>query len=183
MKIRVTTQQLRDRGHAQFVVALGQEALQPLRDAAARIQNGAGLVLGPALGGLASFGGLLWPLILACALCLAATAYVAAKAPPRATTLPAGSLWRMRQFRETYDAPEFLAQLVRETVEVVPWAPCQPAVQAQRRWAAALLLEATARFGWSRNVLLNQIKAGVRAVVGRTMAVELSTSMRSMRRP
>ncbi|MBT2299407.1 MFS transporter [Variovorax paradoxus] len=44
--------------------------------------NGAGLVLGPALGGLASLGGLLWPLFLACALSFVATVYVAAKAPP-----------------------------------------------------------------------------------------------------
>jgi MFS family permease len=43
--------------------------------------NGAGFVLGPALGGLASAGGLLWPLVAAGALCLVAMAYTAVRLP------------------------------------------------------------------------------------------------------
>ncbi len=58
-------------------------------------------------------------------------------------------------------SPAILAQAVRELVAAVPWghhinvlAPVvDPAVRLY-------YLRATARFGWSRNVLLNQIKAG-----------------------
>jgi predicted nuclease of restriction endonuclease-like (RecB) superfamily len=91
----------------------------------------------------------------------------------------------MRQLHETYTAPDFLAQLVRETkprhrvakalpattstklaqavremVVAIPWGhhinlPAKIQQPAQRLY----YLQATARFGWSRNVLLNQIKA------------------------
>jgi MFS family permease len=49
--------------------------------------NGVGLVLGPALGGLLALRGLIWPLVLATALCIAAFFVVLAvvpKTPPRA---------------------------------------------------------------------------------------------------
>lgn len=99
----------------------------------------------------------------------------------------AASLWRMRQFHEHYAAPEFLAQVVRERkLDAKPartakalMAPDQPELaQAVREMVEAVpwghhvnllsklddpaqrlyYLRATARFGWSRNVLLNQIK-------------------------
>ncbi|AGU53859.1 hypothetical protein VAPA_2c13070 [Variovorax paradoxus B4] len=100
----------------------------------------------------------------------------------------AASLWRMRQFHETYTTPEFLAQLVRESgrdtprprgsralaaarqselaqavremVEAVPWGHHVNLLSKLDDPAQRLFyLKATARFGWSRNVLLNQIKA------------------------
>jgi hypothetical protein len=86
---------------------------------------------------------------------------------PGTAGFSAASLWRMRQFHETYTSPEFLAQLVRENergaqrargtkalatasqpqlaqavrdmVKAVPWATRQPAVQARRPGPAALL--------------------------------------------
>jgi predicted nuclease of restriction endonuclease-like (RecB) superfamily len=60
----------------------------------------------------------------------------------------------------SHPAPEFLSQAVRELVAAVPWGHhanvlaklTDPAI---RLW----YLHATAQFGWSRHVLLNQIKA------------------------
>jgi len=54
-----------------------------------------------------------------------------------------------------------LSQVVREMVSAVPWghhanALLRVSAPAARLW----YLRATARFGWSRDVLLNQIKAG-----------------------
>jgi predicted nuclease of restriction endonuclease-like (RecB) superfamily len=86
---------------------------------------------------------------------------------------------------EIYTAPDFLAQLVREThprtraAKAVTAAPPTKLAQAVREMLVATpwghhinllakiqqpaqrlyYLQATARFGWSRNVLLNQIKA------------------------
>ena len=104
---------------------------------------------------------------------------------PGTTGFSSINLWRMRQLHETYTAPEFLSQLVRETVPsakatkrlhaassaklsqvvremviAIPWGHhvnllAKIAQPAQRLY----YLQATARFGWSRNVLLNQIKA------------------------
>jgi len=107
---------------------------------------------------------------------------------PGTAGFSAASLWRMRQFHETYTGPEFLAQLVRESglgtprprgsralaaasqpelaqavremVEAVPWGHHVNLLSKLEEPAQRLFyLKATARFGWSRNVLLNQIKA------------------------
>jgi predicted nuclease of restriction endonuclease-like (RecB) superfamily len=107
---------------------------------------------------------------------------------PGTTGFSAASLWRMRQFHETYAAPEFLAQLVRERerdvkrtrgpqaltvvdhrqlaqavremVEAVPWGHHVNLLSKLDDAGQRLFyLKATARFGWSRNVLLNQLKA------------------------
>jgi len=97
------------------------------------------------------------------------------------TGFSAQNVWRMLQFYRTHTAPEFLAQLVRELgqeketvpahenlsqlvremVAAVPWGH-HANVMAKLTDPAARLyyLRATAQFGWSRNVLLNQIKAG-----------------------
>jgi len=99
----------------------------------------------------------------------------------------AQNLWRMKQFYLTHIAEEFLAQVVREIglnvehrdaailsqavrelVAQVPWGHHANALAKVIDPAARLYyLRATVSFGWSRNVLLNQIKAGVyeRAIV------------------
>jgi predicted nuclease of restriction endonuclease-like (RecB) superfamily len=54
-----------------------------------------------------------------------------------------------------------LAQVVRDFVSVVPWGHHVLMLGRMKSPAEHLwYLRATARFGWSRNVLLNQIKAG-----------------------
>lgn len=104
---------------------------------------------------------------------------------PGTTGFSSASLWRMRQLHEAYTAPEFLAQLVRETgprakstkrpskalsaklaqavremVIAIPWGHHVNMLARIEHPAQRLYyLQATARFGWSRNVLLNQIKA------------------------
>ncbi|MBI5589134.1 MAG: DUF1016 domain-containing protein [Deltaproteobacteria bacterium] len=91
------------------------------------------------------------------------------------------NLWRMKQFYLSHIAEEFLAQVVRETgvsdvedrdaailsqavrelVAQVPWGHHANVLAKVTNPAARLYyLRATAQFGWSRNVLLNQIKAG-----------------------
>jgi predicted nuclease of restriction endonuclease-like (RecB) superfamily len=99
---------------------------------------------------------------------------------PATTGFSAQNVWRMQQFYRTHTAPEFLSQLVRE-LEKEKRAVPDPANLSQRvremaasvPWghhanllgkvtdpaARLYYLRATARFGWSRNVLLNQIKA------------------------
>jgi predicted nuclease of restriction endonuclease-like (RecB) superfamily len=69
--------------------------------------------------------------------------------------------------REIGPAPEgtvnidFLSQLVREMVAAVPWGHHINVLAKLNDPASRLFyLIATARFGWTRNVLLNQIKAG-----------------------
>jgi len=65
---------------------------------------------------------------------------------------------------------EILAQAVRELLAGVPWGHHIEIMKKTEAIAARLwYLRATARFGWSRNVLLNQIKAGAyeRAVTER----------------
>jgi predicted nuclease of restriction endonuclease-like (RecB) superfamily len=58
-------------------------------------------------------------------------------------------------------SPEELSQLVRELIAAVPWGHHTNVLAKLTDPAARLYyLQATARFGWSRNVLLNQIKAG-----------------------
>lgn len=98
------------------------------------------------------------------------------------------NVWRMLQFFRTHTdnlflsqavrelekkgqktpRPEELSQLVRELIAAVPWGHHANVLAKLTDPAARLYyLQATARFGWSRNVLLNQIKAGAyeRAVV------------------
>lgn len=91
------------------------------------------------------------------------------------------NVWRMKQFYLAHTAKGFLSQVVREMrtdgatrqqvselsqvvremAAQVPWGHHANALAAIADPAARLYyLRATARFGWSRNVLLNQIKAG-----------------------
>ncbi len=57
--------------------------------------------------------------------------------------------------------PEFLAQAVREFVASIPWGHHVNILAKFADPAARIYyLRATAQLGWSRNVLLNQIKAG-----------------------
>ncbi|MFH0879914.1 MAG: PDDEXK nuclease domain-containing protein [Lentisphaerota bacterium] len=91
------------------------------------------------------------------------------------------NVWRMLQFYRTHTdklflsqavrewekkgqktpSPEELSQLVRELIAAVPWGHHANILAKFTDPAARLYyLQATARFGWSRNVLLNQIKAG-----------------------
>ncbi len=100
---------------------------------------------------------------------------------PGTTGFSPQNVWRMLQFyrahaderflaqvvREfskggkTAPNPERLSQLVREMVAAVPWGHHANALTRVTNPAARLYyLRATARFGWSRNVLLNQIKSG-----------------------
>ncbi len=91
------------------------------------------------------------------------------------------NLWRMRQFFGSHSDPDFLAQVAREMgstarktgqddflaqvarelLAPVPWWHHVELLAKVKDPAARLYyLRATARLGWSRNVLLNQIKAG-----------------------
>jgi predicted nuclease of restriction endonuclease-like (RecB) superfamily len=87
----------------------------------------------------------------------------------------AQNLWRMQQLYVTHTAPDFLSQVVRELggkddleslsqavrdwVTAVPWGHHANILARLTAPAARLYyLRATARFGWSRRVLLNQIK-------------------------
>jgi predicted nuclease of restriction endonuclease-like (RecB) superfamily len=86
------------------------------------------------------------------------------------------NLWRMQQFYLAHSSPEFLSQAVRELrikrrgnklsqavrelLTVVPWGHHANALARVSDPAARLYyLRAAAHFGWSRDVLLNQIKA------------------------
>lgn len=102
---------------------------------------------------------------------------------PGNTGFSASNLWRMRQAIDVYTAPDFLAQLVREvgaSGEAGSSGPASPEqlaqavrdVVAQVPWghhvnvlmkvvdpaARLYYLRGSARFGWSRAVLLNQVK-------------------------
>ena len=58
-------------------------------------------------------------------------------------------------------SPDFLAQAVRELVASIPWGHHVNILAKLADPAARIFyLRATAQLGWSRNVLLNQIKAG-----------------------
>ena len=91
-----------------------------------------------------------------------------------------GNLWRMRQFFEVHSDPEFLAQLAREMktgdrqtnreailaqlarellAQVPWWHHVELLAKVKAPTARLFYLRATAQFGWSRAVLLNQIKA------------------------
>jgi len=93
----------------------------------------------------------------------------------------ADNVWRMRQLYEEYTAPQFLEQAVpelstigglhrphpvpeteflRQVVAGIPWGHHVELLKKAKHPAARLYyLRATAQFGWSRKVLLNQIKA------------------------
>jgi predicted nuclease of restriction endonuclease-like (RecB) superfamily len=77
---------------------------------------------------------------------------------PEMTGFSPRNLWLIKQFYETYaDAPEFLKQAVSE----IPWGHNILIMQRIKDESAQrYYLEASARLGWTRNVLLNQIKAG-----------------------
>ena len=100
---------------------------------------------------------------------------------PGSTGFSPQNVWRMRQFYRDHTDAQFLAQIVRELarqgkpvpandnlsqfvremVASVPWGHHANALAKLTDLAARLwYLETTARLGWSRNVLLNQIKAG-----------------------
>ena len=103
------------------------------------------------------------------------------KAFPGSTGFSLSNLWRMRQLYATYSTPEFLAQAVREMekrnkvstakekipeqavrelLAVIPWGHHVEILNKVKSSEAALYyIRSSARFGWSRNVLLNQIKA------------------------
>lgn len=98
----------------------------------------------------------------------------------------ANNLWLMRQFYSEYSSPAFLEQLVQEMqsprlesqeadvreavfleqlvqeiLSPVPWGHLVEIVKKVKVPRERLYyLRATAQFGWTRNVLLNQIKAG-----------------------
>ncbi len=103
------------------------------------------------------------------------------RAFPGSTGFSPQNVWRMLQFFRTHTdnlflsqavrelekegqkspSSEKLSQLVRELVAAVPWGHHANVLAKLTDPAARLYyLKATARFGWSRNVLLNQIKAG-----------------------
>ena len=80
---------------------------------------------------------------------------------PGSTGFSPQNVWRMRQFYRDHTDEQFLSQLVREMVAAVPWGHHANALAKLSDPLARLwYLQATARLGWSRNVLLNQIKAG-----------------------
>jgi predicted nuclease of restriction endonuclease-like (RecB) superfamily len=88
------------------------------------------------------------------------------------------NVWRMKQLYLDYTSAEFLAQAarelgkgnadseklsqaVRELAASIPWGHHANLLARLNDPAARLYyLRATAQFGWSRNILLNQIKAG-----------------------
>jgi predicted nuclease of restriction endonuclease-like (RecB) superfamily len=91
------------------------------------------------------------------------------------------NLWRMRQFFESHSDPKFLAQVAREIGSITPdtgrdkilaqvarelltpvpwWHHVELLAKVKDPAARLYYLRATAQLGWSRNVLLNQIKAG-----------------------
>jgi predicted nuclease of restriction endonuclease-like (RecB) superfamily len=86
------------------------------------------------------------------------------------------NLWRMQQFYLAHSSPEFLSHAVRELrikrsgdklshavrelLAAVPWGHHANALARVDDPSARLyFLRAAAQFGWSRDVLLNQIKA------------------------
>ena len=105
---------------------------------------------------------------------------------PGTTGFSPQNLWRMPQFYRAHTEPAFLSQLVREIKKekravpdpeilsqfvrelaaTVPWGHHANALSKLTDPAARLYyLRATSRFGWSRNVLINQIKAGILKLV------------------
>jgi predicted nuclease of restriction endonuclease-like (RecB) superfamily len=98
------------------------------------------------------------------------------RAFPDVRGFSAQNLWRMQQFYLTHTAPEFLSQAVRELgikrrgerlsqavrelLAAVPWGHHANALAKVSDPSARLYyLRAAAHLGWTRDVLLNQIKA------------------------
>ena len=102
------------------------------------------------------------------------------KAFPGLTGFSAFNLWRMRQLYIVHSSPEFLAQLVPvtqkgssarepkqilaqlvpELLATIPWGHHVELLKKVKGHKARLhYLRAAAKLGWTRNVLLNQIKA------------------------
>lgn len=76
---------------------------------------------------------------------------------PKMTGLSPQNLWLMRQMVLEYRDQSILQQLVGE----IPWGQNILILQKVKSVEARkYYLEATAKFGWTRNILLNQIKAG-----------------------
>lgn len=75
---------------------------------------------------------------------------------PRSSGFSARNLWDMRRFYEEYHSDEKLRQVVAE----IPWGQnlliLNKIKDTRERY---YYLQATAEMGWSRDVLLNQIKA------------------------
>jgi predicted nuclease of restriction endonuclease-like (RecB) superfamily len=94
---------------------------------------------------------------------------------PQITGFSPRNLWLIKQFYEAYaEAPEFLKQLVAE----IPWGHNILIMQRIKDEAARYYyLEATARLGWTRNVLLNQIKAGAYEVSLQDKSHNFSTTL------
>lgn len=94
---------------------------------------------------------------------------------PRSRGFSANNVWMMRQFYAEYSADFFLRvlprgnppesepvleQLVQDLLSPVPWGHHVELLKKAKAPEARLFyLRAAARFGWSRNVLLNQIKS------------------------
>jgi predicted nuclease of restriction endonuclease-like (RecB) superfamily len=100
---------------------------------------------------------------------------------PGLSGFSASNLWRMRQFCRFHSQPEFLAQAARELglgdeggqtdeflaqvardllAEVPWWHHVETMAKVKEPDAHYYYLHAARQFGWSRNVLLNQIQAG-----------------------
>ena len=78
------------------------------------------------------------------------------KAFPRSKGFSARNLWEMRKFFHFYSGVPILQQLVAE----IPWGHNLLIMnKLSDREEIKFYLTSTAKFGWSRNVLLNQIKA------------------------
>ena len=75
---------------------------------------------------------------------------------PKSTGYSARNLWDMRRFYSRYSTNEKLRQLVAE----IPWGQnLLILTKIKNDKEAEFYLNATKEYGWSRNVLLNQIKA------------------------
>jgi predicted nuclease of restriction endonuclease-like (RecB) superfamily len=82
------------------------------------------------------------------------------KAFPGLTGFSAANLWRMRQFYAEHSAETFLAQVAREVLSAIPWWHHVVLLSKVKNPAGRFYyFHAAAKLGWSRNVLLNQIKA------------------------
>jgi predicted nuclease of restriction endonuclease-like (RecB) superfamily len=75
---------------------------------------------------------------------------------PAVSGLSANNLWFMRRLYLEYKDDEILSQVVKE----IPWGQNRIIITMLKDPAArAYYVKSTVEFGWSRNVLLNQIKA------------------------
>lgn len=85
---------------------------------------------------------------------------------PASRSFSSDNLWRMRQVYLAYSTVELLGQVVPEStmldlLSAVPWGQNLLILQkVENNGARLYYLRATAQYGWTRNVLLNQIKVG-----------------------